>query len=524
MNRLPRAVAALVCLPLFAPLPACPNLDHQVESDVLGPVVAGDQLLFADRFSQELIALTLADGDATGIRRVALSGPTRTLAVLPDGSAALSLNATTETLDRIPLTPAGPSSDVVSLELGAPFEALVVSPDSDAAIAFFPPGTATTVFHNTNEIAFVDLRPETPVEDAVTRRTLASLGGAPRSVHPSPEVDGRRYAFVLSDEHVAVLDLSAPDTRERSVPLVSLNTGGQRTPLAIEFAIGTDNTGESVLWGVVTVAEDNAVYALKITPTLPTGPQEPAFDVQLSQLGGFSAGGQVTLVREPDGDLVTIILNPAQGMATVTKLSNGFAQSVVLSSGINRLDVYTEGDRPIALIYRQGSTTFHILDVAELRAKKDKAFRTRTARQPIASLLPVPGTPLFFAFHDDANEAVSVIDADTDRVTSFGRTGTVRQAIIAQDLGRAYFLTQLGSDSFLVSVQLDNLHPESSPIPGGADTLHVMPAAGTVVASRVDEATLGGHLVLWPALFTVGDASRALPGVLLTGLVDRAAE
>jgi len=505
-----RALAlAGACLTMLA----CEGLPPEADASSVPHLLAatGEQIVTVDPHTDELVAITVADGAVTLIRRVALSGAATRLVDLGDGAGVLALCRDDETLDRVDL----PSGAHTTYALGAPFEALAVAPDASTAIAYFPPGTASAVFHNASELALVDLRAEIDPAEAVTRRTIASLGGAPRSVHPSPMVAGRRFAVILSDQHVGVLDLLDPDAPERSIPLVSLATGGQRTPLDVAFAVeGPD------LWAIITTAEGTSVYALRISDAADQGPGLPTFDVRLTQLAGFASGGQVTVLPLPGGQLVAIILNPALGTATVTELTTSVSQSLTMELGINRIHTYLDGDRPIAVIFRSGSRSFHVLDVAALQDKKDKALRTRTASRSIQGVLHIPDTPLFVAFHNDPNEAVTVLNTATDRVTSFGRTGLVRAVSLSETLGHLYLLTRLGSADYLVSVRLDNLHPRSALVPGGADALLVLPEAGTVAAARD---TPGGHLVLWPYDDTTSDAAVAVPGFLLEGVLDRAA-
>ncbi|TNF24568.1 MAG: hypothetical protein EP329_24690 [Deltaproteobacteria bacterium] len=514
--RLAPPLAPWLITGLALALSGCPQFDdHGPAIPTLGPVAVGDQLLTADQYDQSLVAVSVDAGRVEAIKRIPLAGEPSLLAALPDQRGVLVLERDTETLERVSV----PDGAVTTFEVGAAFEGLSISPDSSAAIAYFPPGTATAVFHNANEIAYVDLDPSTPPEEAVVRRTLASLGGAPLAVYPSPELNGRRFAFVLSEEHVAILDLADPTARERSVPLVSLNTGGQRTPKDIRFEV--DETGdEPALWAVITTLEGNSVYALRVFDSVPEEAEGASFDVRLTQLAGFTSGGDVSLTQLPDGRLVSLMVSPANGTATVTYLENGNSDTVQLGAGVNRLDTYFEEGRPIAVIYRSGGTAFHILDIGAIEEKKDKAFRTRYANHAIQSLLPIPNTAFFVAFHNDTDEAVSVINADTDRVTSFGRTGYVRDVILSQELGRLYLLTRVDSADYLVNVQLGNFHPTAAPVPNGASRLLLLPGVGTVATSAD---LVGGQLVLWPADVTTEDTAYAVPAYLLDGLLDRAA-
>lgn len=495
-------------------LPGCPDAGAPPEETTLGPVVAGAELAMADLERSELVVLTTELGEAADLRRVGLSEAPSALAALPDERAVLALSSEGASLDVVAM----PEGTVDTYALGAPFEALSVAPDATAVMAWFPPGAGSTVFHNGNEMAFVDLERGPGDEGAVTRRTLSSLGGAPTSVFVSPKVGSRRYAFVLSAGHVAVLDLTRPATRERSVPLVSLNAPTARTPVSVEFGVDSGGT----LWGVVTTQEAYSAYALRVAEAAPTEPEEPPFDVTLNQLAGFSPGGDVALVTLPDGRLVAFMVSPVQGSATLTELSSGASKSLSLGAGVNRLETYEDLEgRPVAVAFRAGATEFHVVDLAAIETKKDKSFRTRFAYDAIDSLLPVPGTALFFAFHPSTSRAVSVIDADTDRITPFEQTGFVRQVVLDESLGRVYLLTRLASVDYLVSVQLDNLHPQRATIHDGAERILLSPSGQTVIA--VSDLP-GGRYTLWPALATSDEHARAVPAFLLSGVLDRLTE
>lgn len=504
-------------------LPGCPAdpADLEAVPAALGPMAAGDYLVQADPSTGSLVVIASELGRLEHIRRIDLDADPSLVVPVPGQSAALVLSRADETLDVVSLD----GADRRKLVLGAPFEAVTVSSDARAAIAYFPPGSATTVFYNDNEIAQIDLAPEVDPEDAVTRRTLASLGGAPSHVALSPEVAGRRYAFVLSQEHVAIVNLDDPDMVERSVPLVSLTTGGQRTPTGVEFAVDRA-TGQDALWALVTTAEASSVYALEITPTeLPVTPGEADFDVRLSQLSGIGPGGTATLVTLADGRLASLATAPATGRITLTDLATATGEAAALSGKVSQLRLFEapseDGGEPTlqALVWTPGDSKFHVVDVEALAAGDDKSFRTRTTREPFATVLPVPDTTLFVLFHGTADKGVSVLDAETDRVTSFGRTGAVRQTILSEELGRLFLLTRFGGDDFVVSVDLETLHPETALVPDGADGIALLSGVQTLAAFS---SAIEGHVVLWPAGDTRTVAAQAVPGFLLEGLFQRA--
>lgn len=485
----------------------------------LGPVAIGDHLALGDADSDALVILDLADGALVATRRVPLGGSPSLVSAVPGTDLALVLSRDDRTLDIV-ATAAADAQDHVSVPLGAPFDGLAVSPDGDVAIAYYPPGTANAVFHNENEIAVVDLAAaaENP-DESVTRRTLASLGGAPLAIQISPRVGSRRFAFVLSEEHVAVVALDDPQMAERSVPLVSLTTGGNRTPTGVVFA-PDDQT--STLWAIVSTQEASSVYALAVVPAVPgndEGPDAADFDVRLSQLAGVSPGGAATLTVL-DATLYTLTTSPAAGTVTLTDIATATGKTLVIQSGVDRILLFDgEAGAPMALTWSsRNGYVFNVIDLERMATGANKAFETRTAREAFSTLLPIPTTSRFIALHDSADEGVSVIDAATSRVTGFGRTGNVIALQLSESLGRLFLLTRLGFDDFVVSVDLETLHPEVARVPEGANALAVMPGVSTVAAVSYRE---GGRVTLWPALATGDDTTRVVSGFLLEGLFQR---
>lgn len=509
-----RPLALLLTLAPALLVGACAD-PEPIDQATLDPVAVGAEIVVADTLARELVVMATDDGRVTGIRRVGVIGTPTLLAALPDQSAVLSLATDTESLTHVSL----PEVAATTFVLGAPFTALAISPDSNAALAYFAPGSATQVFNNGNELAFIDLHAATPPELAVSRRTLPSLGGTPTAVHVSPVVADTRYAFVLSTNHVAVLDLLRPDTRERSVPLVSLDSAATRTPNAVAFGVTPDG---STLWGVVTTAESNAAYALEVSVNAAPQASEAPFNVVLTQLPGFAPGGDAALLALPDQRLVALMTDPAQGTLTMVELSTGADRSLSLGAGVNAIATYVEDGRPIAIVHRVGGTNFDIVDVAAIEEKKDKAARKRHAKHGIQRLIPVPGTSLFVALHGGATDAVSVIHANTDRITPFGRTGVVQDVFLSSDASMLFLLTSLGSDDYLVSVDMASLHPETAAIPAGADDLLVLEASGTIAAASAG--VPGGRLTLWPTGATVDSAAHEVLGFLFDKLLDRTAE
>ena len=510
--RRPPALALVLALAL--PLTACPDETRLDLSRQLGPVAVGTSLVTGLPEADTLTVLDLADGRPETIRHLPLDGPPSLIvAATPNSgdSSALVLSRQSRTLELIDVA----TGERRTLPLGSPFEGLAVSPDARFALAYYPPGTASSVFHNENEVAHIDLDPALTPEQAVTRRTLASLGGAPMIVALSPAVGDTRFALVLSEEHVAVLDLSAPDRPERSVPLVSLTSGGARTPTGVSFGVD----GET-LWAIVSTAEASSVYALAIARSSAAEAEPSGFTVRLSQLPGAGRNGAAALVplTLPTGSaLFTLTTNPSTALVTLTDVATATGKTLALSPNLDRLHLFEGDDGPMALLWSSTSgTTFHVIDLVAMAREQNKAFKTRSSRAPFTELVPIPGSPRFFAVHRSTDQGLSVLDADSDRVTGFGRTGQVRSLVMGDD--HAYVLTTLGQETWLVSIDLESLHPEVAQVGHGAENLAVMADANTVAALSSEP---GGLVTLWPLTDTSDAAALSVPGFLLDELFNR---
>ncbi len=493
-----------------------PGGDLARSDQILGPVAAGEHLVYADTTRDELVIVALDAGDATDLRRVALDLHPERLVPLPDGAGVLALASADEALAHVDLA----TGATRHFDLGAPYDGLSLSPDAGLAMAYFPTSSKVPLFHNGGELAFVDLSTEAAAAP-VTRRTLASLGRSPHGVFVSPPWQGRRLAFVLSDSHVAVLDLSAPDAPEHSIPLVSLGQADKRTPHHVAFAI---DPATGVLWSLVLTLEGSTAYALRATPSTEGagGAADSAgFQIVLQQLAGASPSGDARLVQTTDGTLLALLLSPAQGTLTVTELVTANSRVLSLAVGPSRLALYDDAGRPMAAAYRPSDRALHLVDLEAIATKKDKAVTTRYAESPLSSLTPIPGRPRFIALHPGSTNAISVIDAATGRITPFGQTGAVRSLTLAPDLDRAFLLTRLGATDHVVSLDLATLHPTVATLATQADHLLVLPDASTVAAVHLAP---GGRLTLWPADAVADEASRVVPAPLLEGLLDAFAQ
>lgn len=505
MVRLPRgpsrASSCVFGLPLLAvallSISACGDAEPEpYGQSILGPLVAGSQVIFADRHADELLIVAVDDDGQPAFTHHAVDGEPDTVMLTVGEDAVLSLSAETGILTRVALD----DGVVTSWDVGGSRTGLSLSPDGDLVMVHARPNEAGSVFTNPNEVAFVRLDIDADADDALVNRTLTSLGGSPEGVFVSPEVSGTRYALVTSKNHVSVVSLSGPlPFGERSVPLSDLAGGATRTPIGAAFGEDPD-TGD--LWALVQTSQGASAFGLQITPTV------EGFDVRINQLPGVSPGGAVALTTLPDQGLVAVLLDPYSGSITRTVLSTGLGFTLDLEHAASRLRLL---DATTALLWASDSVgSFHVVELDELETKKGKAVRTRFAGQQIQDLIVLPDGDGFVALHPGSQSAVSIVDAETDRVTAFDQTGSLEGASLREDAGQLIILTSRDGWAWLVTIDLETLHPTAVQAPVQADYLLALEPSGTLVTY---DDTARGTLSIWP-----GGATDEVEPIVVIGL------
>ena len=141
------------------------------ERVVLGPLSIKNRVAYVDTARDRVIAIDADEGrpriDSTTIGRNAIFA-TRTpdreqLAVITRGEEAILEGQIDEAPQLRMLDMANLDAEPRSYEIGSPFDRLAISVDGSVAVAYFSAGgfdAETGVFRNPNELAIVDLRPQ----------------------------------------------------------------------------------------------------------------------------------------------------------------------------------------------------------------------------------------------------------------------------------------------------------------------------------------------------------------------------
>ncbi len=495
-----RLIAGACLLSTFA-LPSC-SREAVTDLNPDAPIVVGERLVVPMMSRGELVVLDVGPGGVEGVRFDDLGGPLEAVTALASDEALLVLGTDDDEQPHLTRVPAD-GDETTSWPLDAKLTRLVLSPDEDVAVVWRPDAGGDEQFINPNELVVVDLQ-----GGAATPWTMASLGHDPSRVVVSDVTGPLRYVFGLSRNHVAILGLTSDgDVIERSVPLTDPAGGPTRTPTQIWFA---EDPSTGTPWALVSTAEGTAAYALRLTAS------GDDFSVVVSQLAGISAGTDAALVAMEDGALAALMLDTYSGAITLTDLATGVGTTVPIDGAPSQIQLVERPDGPRALLSGNDyAGTFHMVDVWRVPAEKGKAVRTYSASARVHEIFEAQGGASFVIFHDDDEAGVTVVDAETDRITSFGDTGRVVDWRLDDDEAGLLMLTD-GSHDTLVRLDLDSLHPESVVVEDDADAMLTLEPSGTVVTWRDSSDPV---MVVWPEDPLDGDP-LVVPGVLWQAALD----
>lgn len=478
--------------------PAC-DRDSNAYINAETPIAVGERLVVPLTEDGQLLVLDVGLQGVAGVRFDDLGGTLELVTPLRDSEALLILGTDDDDHDHLTQLPADGSTPT-TWPLDAFMTRLALPPDEDVVVVWRPETSGDAQFINPNELVLIDLD-----SGDATPWTLASLGHDPSRVVVTDVTGPLRYVFGLSRNHVAILGITPDgDIIERSVPLTDPAGGPTRTPIRLRFA---EDPSTGTPWALVTTAEGNSAYALRIDASADD------FSVVVSQLAGISTGADAALVPMEDDALAALMLNPYSGAITLTDVATGVGTTVPIEGAPTTLQLLDRADGPYALLHgSDGLGTFHMVDLWDLAAVKGKAIRSYAASARIDEIFEAQGGASFVVFHDDDEAGVSVVDAETDRITTFSGTGRVGSWRLDDDQSGLLMLTHgsySGSDS-LVRLDLVSLHPESVLVEPGADSLHILEPSGTLITWRDSSDPL---MHVWSADPTTSDP-LVVPGVL----------
>ncbi|MEZ4392085.1 MAG: hypothetical protein R3A48_13385 [Polyangiales bacterium] len=277
--------------------------------------------------------------------------------------------------------------------LGSPFNALAQTDDGRFAMTYFRPQSASgRLLFNPNEVALVDLDAP-PSATNPTLRTVRSFGGVPNDVAFSPpiEIGGvpRRFAVVLSDAYVTLLDLDHPARSEVTVRLTLPEDPRAIRPEQVLF-----DAAEATIY--LRAAASNDVYVLKLNAVSATDALQNDYRPTINQLAAGRSPADIALIGDA-GARRLLVVSPGSRDARVIDARANTITTVPLDAAANRILLFNAaapGDatpRDRALLYATGGgvSAVSFLELTDIDARRAQNVETLNLGRGILSALPL---------------------------------------------------------------------------------------------------------------------------------------
>lgn len=371
--------------------------------DTLPPVSTGAAVFFVVPSSARAMVMNLATAEApvrsadvgrdpvlVTARVAPATGAARDEALVLSRGARGDLGVSPEPGS---LTVLGAAGSARRYTLGSPFNALAQTADGRYAMTYFrPQSTAGRLLFNPNEVALVDLDAAPSAGNPVLR-TVRSFGGVPNDVafSPSIEINGvaRRFAVVLSDAYVTLLDLDHPTRPEVTVRLTLPEDARAIRPEQVVF-----DPEEATIY--LRAAASNDIYVLRLNAVTPADAGANDYRPTINQLAAGRSPADIALFGEP-GARRLLVVSPGSRDARVIDARANTITTVPLDAPASRILLFTAaapGDpspRLRALLYAPDGYTqaLSFLELTDIDARRAQNVETLNLGRAVQSALPL---------------------------------------------------------------------------------------------------------------------------------------
>lgn len=521
--RRPRtSLGLLATLALAACLPADPY-EHAL--DVLPAVSTRESLVHADQARHELL-FAIPQDDELRIRRRPI-GDDRTTVLWTratlDGREVMALTAPasdkTEDVDeQLHVLPADGDGEPRVYDVLAPFTGAALSPDGRRAVLHFADGVGGGALHNANQVAIVRLD-EPPGADAVRNLTLNGFGGRLQSIDfPTPtgaegptavDVGGRPLELVafLAEGEVVLVDAGNEATDQVAVRF-GLEVGF--SPEATLLRPGNDVFGKPVLFLRSSVGSDVAMLTLVDKSDEATG--EPGFSAQVSLI---PVGERTTDMATHDGAEVPYLVTVGSSALIFTDIRTQESFSVGTGAAVQHVflrDAQTAaGTIRQAVAWSPGGLALYTLDLDDIENTIGRTPEPLAIETGIEDLVVLDNDRVLVS----SGLHLYVVDLPLSQVTPLSAQSPYDARSSALDGNRLLLGTP--GQSWVSTVDLTTLNPESMVLDDAISGFHYLPEAGKVVLVHADSV---GHLTVADAQAPSRSTSYVAWGYLLDGMLD----
>jgi hypothetical protein len=508
----------LSCSLLLGGLLACSEDDRFDDPlQMVGPISTHSALVYADLGRDELV-FAQPDDHALTVSRVSIDDDdrTRVLWMEPtrDKSSVLVLTAPTsdkhEDVDRLlhRFSATGDAPPVV-YPMAAPFDAVAQSPDHRRAVLYFSSAQTSAPLQNANQVAIVDLTTK-----EARNLTLNGFGGRLSSVHfpgqaekgasTTVEVGGRVRELVafLAEGEVVLVDMANADANQVAV---TFGEAGFQ-PVATMLRPGNDLFQQPVLFLRSSSGTDVAML------TLVAHGSGEGFTTQISLIPVGGIAGDFVF---HDGADVPYLVTTTGSTLVFTDIRTHESFGVGLSEPASRVFLRThergETTVPQVVAWSPGGTRLHTLDLDGIEhtlGRKPHELRVQTGIDDLV-VLDNDRVLAGSAGH------LYVVDFPVDQVTPL--TARVPYDATSSALDGNLLLLGTPGQSWLSTVDLSTLNPESMVLDDPITSFHYLSAARKLVVTHADTV---GHVTVAQATAPSRSTSYVTWGLLLEGMLD----
>jgi hypothetical protein len=340
-----------------------------------------------------------------------------------------------------------------SYTLTEPMDHLALDPNNEWAVLYGGSGVVV----NPNELELVDLKQKGAA--ALTSKTLRSFGGQPNHFTFSAPLaisggDPRRFLIVQRDSDLVLIDLSAPDSNEVTVPLPSTDKGGTASSAQVVY----DAESATI---AVRVNGTTSVFLIQLAAPAQDG-QDFSVVTNLVDVGGLPSA--IAFVHNTQGlRLVALVgssavlVDPVTAITQSVNLPAAFTGIRLITDELNPEATSTNGD--VALLYGPNITKIAYFNLGGAPGALFRSIEPYDIGVSVKDVIDVPGQDFFDRkLLETPSGDFYVLDL-TNRQSAPMETQSGLSLEIAPDGDRVWAF-QAGALGF-ATVDFETLHPIS---------------------------------------------------------------